>query len=474
MSEIKQILHITKKNFYYILSAEVLIRFLTFLLTVYIAQSYGPKGFGIYALALVVAGLLDIIFQMGISLVYVQRVAANKEETLKQIRIFLPLKIILSLLTLISSFLVVVLLNKNEDVSMAIILGTVYISINSICTFLWSIFDARLEMKYSAFFKIFEFAILFISGSLMIYFAQPIQYIFYAYILAVIVTTITTYLVINHKISGIHFNFDFKEWRKIISEGWPITAAGAFILVYNYLDTIIISIMRGEELVGIYQAPYKITGTLFIISALINQAYFPSLIITKAQDEKHLSHVFEKAVQYMLFWSLPITFGAFLLSDKIILFVFGDKYIGSIPVFNILIWTCILYFLSSALVSLLFALKQQKKTVKIFFLGALLNTVSNIYIIPLYGIVGAAGTTIITEIIVLIGIYILARKSLKFKILKHIVNPAIATFAMSIIVSFINLESLALTITIGATTYFGTYFIISYVSNIIKTKPQKI
>jgi O-antigen/teichoic acid export membrane protein len=208
---------------------------------------------------------------------------------------------------------------------------------------------------------------------------------------------------------------------------------------------------------------YKIIGTIFLISTLINQAYLPALVKTfsaKYVASRETVDIFSRSLRSVFFWSIPITFGAMMLADRIILFVFGPEYMAGVNAFRILIWNCIIYFLSSAMTNLIYAGRKQKKAMVIFFLGAAANTIFNIFMIPMFGIEGAALTTVLAEIVVLAGIYILARKIAPIKIFGNLLTPLLAGIVMAGSLFFIKAESLIITIAIGSVVYFGTYFLL--------------
>ena len=282
-----------------------------------------------------------------------------------------------------------------------------------------------------------------------------------AYISGTIAAAIITIILIRKYFTRIKLKIDFKEWKKIISEGWPITVSAAFVFIYTYLDTIMLSIAKGEEIVGYYQASYKIIGTLFILATIINQAYFPSLIKSHNSSTKDLSIITNSALKTGFFWSIPITLGAFILADRIMLFVFGSDFTSGITSFKILIWTCIIFFFSSNLTNLLYAVKKQKKAMKIFFTGAVLNVILNVYLIPNFGIEGASLSTIFSELIVLYGIYHLAKKEISIKLFRNIAPALISGIFMITILQLFYHESLILTISIGALIYFASYFSIT-------------
>jgi len=316
-------------------------------------------------------------------------------------------------------------------------------------------------MHFTAVTKLLKYSIIFGLGLYLTFTGSPVYQLMLAYIAGVTISIISTIAIILKYFTRLGWQISPAKWKAIIAEGWPIALSGAFIFIYNSLDTIIISVMKGEQAVGLYQMSYKIIGTIFLLSALINQAYFPPLIDSAAKHKPDLPDIFNKSIQSALFWSIPITFGGMLLAERIVLFIFGPDYLPGVPAFKILIVNCVIFFLSSAMTSLLYAIKKQKQTVKIFFYGALANTVLNLFMIPYFGIEGAALTTVLAEIVVLFGIYLLARRIAPVKLISALWQPFLCATVMCIVLSLFTINSLIITIGIGGLVYFGSFFLLS-------------
>jgi O-antigen/teichoic acid export membrane protein len=460
---ISQTFTIIRKNFSFLLAAETLIRLMTLIFTIYLARVYGIEKFGIYALALSIGNLFEIIFNLGLGTVFMQRVAKDKESLTEELGIFLPLRIILSLISFICFVGFALLLHKDTETFISLILAGFYFSLFSVISFLWSCFDSRQKMHFTAAVKFVNYAFIFAFGMYFIYLNLPVYFLLVAYVAATLIAAVLTVYLITKFFSRLHLSINIPQWRRIIAEGWPIAISGAFVFIYNSFDTIIISIMKGERAVGLYQISYKIIGTLFILSMLINQAYFPPLIEHGLSNLTKLREIFNKSVRSVFFWSIPITFGGLMLAERIILFVFGQDYLAGVSAFKILIWNCIIFFLSSAMTNLLYALKKQKSAMKIFFFGAVANTVFNIFMIPMFGIEGAALTTVLAEIVVLIGIYMIARKIIRIEILSNLWRPLLAGLVMTGSLFVITTDSLFVIIAIGGLVYLGVYFFLSKV-----------
>jgi len=83
--------------------------------------------------------------------------------------------------------------------------------------------------------------------------------------------------------------------------------------------------------------------------------------------------------------------------------------------------------------------------------------------IPMYGIIGAALTTVLAELIVLAGLYVLTRKIVKINLLKNTWQALSAVAVMSALMPLVSSESLILTILAGALIYLGGYFLLQII-----------
>jgi O-antigen/teichoic acid export membrane protein len=461
---------LVRKNFTFLLTSEMLVRAMMLVFTIVLARLYGTENFGIYALALSAGNLFEIIFNLGLGTVFMQRVTGEDgtpedaaQRMRKELRVFLPLRVLLSLAGFIAMVAFAAAMQKNTETFLALVLAGLYFSLYSIETFLWNCFDSRQKMHFTAATKILKFTVIFGIGILLAVQKAPVHILMYAYIAGATVAIIATILLISKYFARVGWHNDFAAWKKIIAEGWPITLSGTFIFIYNSLDTIIISLTKGEHEVGLYQVSYKITGTIFILATLINQAYLPSLIGAVGKKDGALERIFNKSLKSIFFWSVPIAAGGMILGERIISYVFGNDYLPGVPAFRILVWNCVIFFLSSAMTNLLYAAKKQKTAVKIFFFGALANTVTNIFMIPMYGIIGAALTTVLAELIVLAGLYVLTRKIVKINLLKNTWQALSAVAVMSALMPLVSSESLILTILAGALIYLGGYFLLQII-----------
>jgi len=208
-------------------------------------------------------------------------------------------------------------------------------------------------------------------------------------------------------------------------------------------------IYEGDEVVGWYNAAYRLVLVLLSIPIAFNSAIFPVISRFYVTAPNNVKFVFEKHFKYMPMIGIPIGVGITILADKIILLVFGEEYLPSVRALQVLVWTLVLIFARTAFERLFESINRQILVTKAFGGCALLNIVLNIILIPKFSYIGAAIATLITDFAVFVILFVCGSR-IGYKIalkefIEIIIKIGVASVAMGIfILHFGNMNLLAL------------------------------
>ena len=86
---------------------------------------------------------------------------------------------------------------------------------------------------------------------------------------------LATFIVVMTKFVKIELDIDFAFVKKIIKLAFPFTLSVVFAGIYFYIDTIMLSLMKGDVPVGIYSASYNIALALLFIPGMYTFAIYP-------------------------------------------------------------------------------------------------------------------------------------------------------------------------------------------------------
>ena len=128
---------------------------------------------------------------------------------------------------------------------------------------------------------------------------------------------------------------------------------------------------------------------------------------------------------------------------------------------QILIWTIVFLFINGVATSLLNSIGKEVSVTKIYVVAAIFNIVLNFFMIPVLSYNGAAITTVLSEILILIlMMYSISKTEYKpdLSLLKTVVKLIICGVILAIVLYLANV-SLWLAIPIGLVVYVASLFL---------------
>ena len=184
--------------------------------------------------------------------------------------------------------------------------------------------------------------------------------------------------------------FDFYKAKALLFEAMPIIASSILFPVFMQADILLISMLLDEKNVGIYSSASRIITQFVFLGHIITMTFYLTLsnkFYAKAKDTDEF--IQGLIIILVLFGSIAALF-VHIFSEIIIALLYGEKFEGGGDVLSILSWNWIFIF-PAALFSRLLIIKGLAKfefiksaVVAIFSLSA------NYFLIPIYGITGAA------------------------------------------------------------------------------------
>lgn len=187
-----------------------------------------------------------------------------------------------------------------------------------------------------------------------------------------------------------------------IRHGFLFTILMAANVIYSKIDVIMLEKMIGSVEVGYYSGATKFIYPFMFISGAFMTAIFPKLAKHSEENDK-FRDIQNLALYYLGGIGILLSTSLFLAADYIFQLFFGDKYDDSIPTFKILVWFLAIVFIYGPISNSLVAKNRVKFLVYLNLLMIILNVVLNFFLIPDFGARGAAMTTIVCELLILVS-----------------------------------------------------------------------
>lgn len=219
------------------------------------------------------------------------------------------------------------------------------------------------------------------------------------YVAANLIMVALALAVLWHAVGPVRLDWEGRALCTVVRACWPFFLIGTLQLIQFKIDTVMIFVLASAAAVADYEAAFKlleVSRTLVRPAAMV---FFPICAALAAAADWHglrrTSHLLLgiSALLGMLLAGAVLPF-----ADLITIWVWGDAYAASGAVLRVLALTLAPLFIAFAAVYLATALHFERVVVKILLALTLLNVALNALAIPAWGALGAAWTTMITEL----------------------------------------------------------------------------
>jgi O-antigen/teichoic acid export membrane protein len=377
--------------------AEKFIRLLiAFVVGIYVVRYLGPENFGIFSYAISFVGLFATIATLGLDSIVVRELVKDPTRRDELLGSVFYLRIIGALIAIALTLIAAVILNEssfNFILISIIVTSTIFQSLNVVEHY----FQAKVESKYNVYVQSSSLILASILKVVLIFFGASLIYFAIVYVIEFIFLSVGFYLV--YKINNLKISaWQFKSSTAFIllKDAWPLVLSGVVISIYMKIDQVMIKYMLSSTEVGYYAVAVKLSEVWYFIPMAICTSLFPAIVNAKLVSEKLYLSRLQKLYDILAWMAIGIAIPVTFLSDFIIVTLFGLKFLAAAPVLTIYIWAGVPVFLGVASSQYLINENLTKLAFYRTFIGMIINVILNIFLIPIYGIDGAAFATLLS------------------------------------------------------------------------------
>lgn len=268
------------------------------------------------------------------------------------------------------------------------------------------------------------------------------------------------------KSPGVKFAIDGVISKAIFNKIWPTAAAVIFNAFYLQGDRVILPLYVSQTDVGLYGAAYRILDIITQSAGMIMGIMMPLVAFAWSRN---LTDEFKKRYQTSLdlvaLLLIPMMVGIVVLATPIMILIGDEEFAGS---------GRILQFLSIAIIGISFgnifgyialAINRQRQALWVYISDAILTTIAYFIFIPKYGIYGAAGVSIFSELYAGLALMLLANHyanfTPRFKALGKII---LASTIMGVAVYKLQPTNLIVSVVLGVVVYTALVLLFKVVS----------
>lgn len=395
------------RNASWIIACRIAQSVFTLVITMLTARYLGPSNYGLISYAASVVAFVVPVMQLGLNNIMVQQTVDFPNEEGKIFGTSTVMSLCSSFACILGIISFAAIANKGErDTIIVCGLYSILLIFQAI-ELIQYWFQAKYLSKYMALISLGAYIVvsgykifLLVTGKSIYWFAlsNAIDYLLIAVALHI------TY----KKLGGARLEFSWEVAKRMFSSSRHYIVSDLMVTIFAQTDKIMLKLMINEAATGYYTAAISCAGiTSFVFAAIIDSAR-PAIFKSRKGDVGSFEKSMIRLYCVIIYLSLAQSLGMTLLAKPIIHILYGADYYPAVPALRIVVWYTTFAYLGSVRNIWILAEQKQKYLWVINLSGALMNVVLNAFLIPPFGIIGAAAASLITQIFtnIIVGIII--------------------------------------------------------------------
>lgn len=185
-------------------------------------------------------------------------------------------------------------------------------------------------------------------------------------------------------------------WEYALAISLPMVAHGLSNVILNNFDRILLSSLRNDSEAGIYSLVYNFSMIAVAVTTAIENLWIPWF--TKKMELNDYKKI-NKTVRVYIYVVVVIICGILMVAPEVLMLMSAREYWEGKIIIAPIVLSSFMIFLYSLHVAVEIYYKTSKYTAINTFIAALVNIVLDALLIPCFGIIGAAYTTLFSYVV---------------------------------------------------------------------------
>lgn len=366
------------------------------------ARYLGPSNYGLIGYGASLVSLFTSVSQLGLNSIIMNELLRRPHEKGKTLGTALAMRLLASL---VSFFCVLVFVSTVEPGNTVLLVITALQAFAIICNtyeLLNEWFLSELQSKVYVLAASFGATIVGIWKITLLILGASVQWFAAS-------TTIQSFvcggiiLVIFIRRKQFRLGLSFSRAKDLFGKSKHYIISCLAIALYTQMDKVMLGKMMGEREVGIYTSAITIAMLWeFVPESIINSARAVILEKKNSSNTDYLK-LFQILMLVISVMGIGVGIGIQIFGKYAILILYGREYMEAVPLLKILIWSTSFAMIGTSRNIWTVAEDKNRYTKYYTIIGSVFNLVFNYFAIQLWGMVGAAIGTLLSEIVVSLG-----------------------------------------------------------------------
>lgn len=393
-------MHSNKKlftNTIWLLAQSILTMMISLVIGSISARYLGPKNYGTLSYVMSLVALIAPICTLGLQTIIVNEVVKRPEHEGVILGTSCFLRVGMAIVAMVTINIVITFLEPGNRLLQQM---TLLQSIN-LLMLAYEVFSYWFQAKMLAKYMMFATVISSIAVALwrIVLLVQKVSPLWFA-----LSTTLQSAVILGmvllyfHKLFEGKLRVSLQEAKHLLSRSYHLILYSLGIIIYGQIDRIMLAKMLGKTYVGYYTAAYTVATLWYFIPTALLNSYRPH--IYGAPDNASYDKRTKELTLIIILLGLISGIGFTVLGKPILLLLFGKAFLPGFSSLLILGWVGLFAQLIVSQSIWLLGKEYQRFMTVFTLLGALVNIVINMVLIPKIGIIGASLGTLIAQIFV--------------------------------------------------------------------------
>lgn len=370
-----------------------------FFVGVLVARYLGPEKYGLMNYVISFVTLFTVAAEFGFSSITVRELAKNPDRRDEIMGSGFCSRTFFSFFAYLLVLVVGFFSHSDSETFFMIALYGLYLFTTPF-TIIRNYFTSIVQNKYIVKSEISRTCIGALIKIFLLYFEFPLVYFVCAAAFDFVLVAGGYAISYKSKVGNLkNWKFNFSVAKFLCSESWPLALSSSAIIIYQKIDQVMIKNMIDDDSVGYFATAASFLALVMFLPNILAQTITPLLVKAKKENESMYLEKRQFFTNIMVWGTLIASMVISLLSYWIIKLTYGETYIAAVPVLQILAWKTLGAALSEASGHLIIIDGKQKWAFFRNLFGCIACVLLNLFLIPLWGIVGSAIVAVVTTLI---------------------------------------------------------------------------
>ncbi len=363
---------------------------------VLLARYLGPERLGVLTYVQSYIAIFGFLVGLGLDNVAIREIVKYPKKSGEIVGTSLGLM-------LITFFVVILLVNitsnefeNTEEINLLIAILSLGMISHVFAIFVYYA-RAKVNIKSISVTVILSEIVLLIVKIILIEIKAPLLYFVIIDTLNILILSIC-YTIIYRKSNDSYksLSFSIPFAKKILKDSWPLMLSSGMIILYMRVDQIMIKEMLTFSELGSYAVSVRISESWYFLPMIITSTLFPMIITAKELGEDEYKLRMNQLFSVTIWIAILMCLVILIYSENIIFILFGEEFSMASEVLQIQAFAGIFVAMGYVNGKWMVAENYTKLSLLRNIYGLIINVVLNLALIPLYGIKGAAISTLVS------------------------------------------------------------------------------